>query len=63
MHFVHFTRPDGQSIGIVTAQVVNLREPIPGEMDPRANTVIVLQTGFQAVRETMTEVEVALAKF
>lgn len=54
---IHFTAPNGGTVGIVTDQVEEVRDAAPGEYAPGAKAVIVLVSGFHAVRETREEVE------
>jgi hypothetical protein len=60
--FIHFTGPDGHTVSLAPAQIVDLREPLPHEMSPTTKTVIVTLSGFQAVRESMAEIEAKLAR-
>lgn len=57
MDILHLTAPSGRPVSLIQSQIVQLREPLPNEMDSRAKTVVVLSSGFQAVRETIAEVE------
>lgn len=60
MGWPRFTRPDGVEVAINPANVAEVRAPLPSEMEPRAKAVIVLNSGFQAVRESVADVERAL---
>ena len=57
MKFVHFTAPNGKTVEVKADNVVSFRECAPGECAPGAKTLIVLMSGFQAVRESLDEVE------
>jgi len=62
LKLVAFTEPDGASVYINPDCVVRVR-PAQEEINPGAGCVIDLTEGFQAVKETMTEVRVALGSW
>lgn len=55
MKFVHFTAPDGHEVRVNPNLVADVDDN-DGNYDPRARAVIMLVQGFQAVRETKSEV-------
>lgn len=48
---VKFTRPDGKAVYIRADDVEEVRDPLDGD-HPKARAVLVMVSGFQAVRET-----------
>ena len=62
MKFVHFTAPNGRVVSVKADDVESFREPAPGEAAPEAKTLIIMVSGFQAVRETLAEVEQKLGE-
>lgn len=59
MKLVELTAPDGMPVEINPDQVVAVR-PAAGQYDLRALTVIILESGLQAVREDIHEVAAKL---
>ena len=57
MAWIKVTDTGGNTVGLSVDQMVRVRIPIPGEVDPAAKAVIDLSNGqVQAVRETPDQV-------
>ena len=63
MTWIKLTDPDGNPVELSVEQMVSVRAPAGGEVDPRAKAVIDLSNGhLQAVRESLDAVVALLSK-
>jgi hypothetical protein len=63
MAWIKLTDPEGNPVELSVEQMVLIRTPVSGEVDPRAKAVIDLANGhLQAVRESLDSVVVLLSK-
>lgn len=62
MTWIKLTDPEGNTVQLSTEQLVLVRTPAIGEVDPRARAVVDLSNGhLQAVRETLDQVMAQLS--